>query len=656
MMQHATAAETWIENLRKKATFVEDGLPSENLLRLLLDEVRAADSTLPEFDTGHYRNGYGPNEIGFDGWGVEDDPTVGEEADVARAVRLHIIAFVDKDGIEDDTDTLTADAVEQSVHRTRQFFLRSGVRSKVLLYEEIAATAVAADAAEYIHLNFSDITEIQLHLLSDLPCDPSVDLSAYTEPSRVGETTMHVSILDRDRLYAIAESRKSAETEDIVLDLSHEDAAGVLWGHPVTAVGETGGWEVYVTAFTGPQLVRFYEQYKLKLVNENVRAFLQFAGATNKGIKKSIEEEPRRFISYNNGISIVASKVVGPDGEATDEDNRVELTHLLTIEGAQIVNGGQTTAALYHASQDPLLSQNIQDVRVFAKITVIPDAEEDEREAAIAKIARFSNTQNTIKSSDLESNWSFFRDLAVAADACAVPETGGGNAGTIWHFERSRGRYIETKRASSRSWANMRPETQVIDKVLLADVMNCVSERPYMAQKGGEGLIKSYLKWLRERNKVDGRFSDKTPRGFGFFGVNRYHGNADYDDLDEEWAGVVASVIVRRRLEEIFEKTDSWMRTIQIRYVLALSYKAFVNDDWLQIWMTQSADEFFGSLNTERKRGRTSFKEWATAAGDLVRDKVERLSKQRGTALNDLAKQGSTWHEVEAKAKREGLI
>ena len=199
----------------------------------------------------------------------------------------------------------------------------------------------------------------------------------------------------------------------------------------MTAVGQTNGWEVYVTAFTGSQLVRFYEKYKLRLVNENVRAFLQFKGATNKGIRTTIENEPAQFISYNNGISIVARAVTGAVAAAEEGNEDAPFEMLYTIEGAQIVNGGQTTAALYHASLDPTASQNISEVRVFAKITVLPDEDEDARESAIAKIARYANSQNSIKSSDLESNWGYFRDLANAAEQCPVPEEAGLNADTI---------------------------------------------------------------------------------------------------------------------------------------------------------------------------------------------------------------------------------
>lgn len=634
------------------AKFREDGLPSENLLRVLLETMRRADLTLPEIEPSYFRRAHAGGEIGIDGWGVEDDETVGADNDTGRAIRLHIVAFIHSDAA--DTDVLTSRSIEDAMYGAEQFVLQSAIsgRSKAF-YQDIADSSGAADASEYIYRNYNAISEIVLHILSDLPIDQSVDLQEVTATRTVGQAQMLSAVWGIEELYKVSMQIQEPENSDVVLDLVRTDEDGATLGHPVTAVGETGGWEVYVTAFTGTQLVRFYEKYKLRLVNENVRAFLQFNGATNKGIKATIEHEPEQFISYNNGISIVARSVTGQAGDNADG---AAYEMLFSIEGAQIVNGGQTTAALYHASLDPLASRNIDKVRVFAKITVLPNEDEDTREAAIAKIARFSNSQNSIKSSDLESNWGFFRDLANAAENCPVPEHAETNEDTIWFFERSRGRFAETKSINGPEWLTAHPESQVIDKTLLADVMNCVTGRPFDAQKGGEGLIKNYLKWLRPRNKVDGRHRDQTPRGFAIFGDNQFHAHADHDDLNQEWQGVVSSVIVRRRLEQIFAGTEGWMRSIQIRYVLALAYEAFAKDDWLDIWQSQDVDIFYAELLAGRHRDQATFADWALAVGEVVEQRVKKLSRDEGTAINDIAKQKGTWQPVFDAAKRKGLL
>jgi hypothetical protein len=645
----------WLAEARRNAKFREDGLPSENLLRVFLETIKRADLTLPEIEPSYFRRPHAGNEIGIDAWGVEDDETVGDEPETARAIRLHVVAFVHSDTT--DEATLTSRAIEDAIYRAEQFVLQSAISGRAkALYEEIADSSTAADAAEYIYRNYQSISEIALHIVSDLPIDASVNIELTSPPRRIGNAQLHPEVLGVEQLFQASLQLQEPENSDVVLDLVAIGDEGQEFGHPVTAVGVTGDWEVYVTAFTGTQLVRFYEKYKLRLVNENVRAFLQFKGATNKGIRATIEEEPDQFISYNNGISIVARSVTGASTIAKEGDESLPFDQLYSIEGAQIVNGGQTTAALYHASQDPLASRNIDAVRVFAKITVLPNENEDMREAAIAKIARFANSQNSIKSSDLESNWGYFRDLASAAEKCPVPADAHINSDTIWFFERSRGRFAETKQINGAAWLASHPENQVIDKTLLADIMNCVSERPFDAQKGGEGLIKNYLRWLRPRNRANARHRDQTPRGFAFFGDNQLHAPADHDDLEQEWQGVVASVIVRRKLEEVFAGTEGWMRTIQIRYVLALAYTAFAKDDWLEIWRKQNIETYYKDLLAGRSRIQPTFADWAQAAGDVVKQRILKVSRDQGTAINDIAKQRGTWLPVFEAARKKGLI
>ena len=56
----------------------------------------------------------------------------------------------------------------------------------------------------------------------------------------------------------------------------------------------------------------------------------------NEGILKTIEEEPDKFIAYNNGLTATAT------GIEINEDK----TRITRIDGFQIVNGGQTTNSI----------------------------------------------------------------------------------------------------------------------------------------------------------------------------------------------------------------------------------------------------------------------------------------------------------------------
>ena len=62
----------------------------------------------------------------------------------------------------------------------------------------------------------------------------------------------------------------------------------------------------------------------------------------NAGLRRTILDEPRRFLAYNNGIVATADQI---DVEA-DRNGMLGIT---MMRGLQIVNGGQTTASLHRA-------------------------------------------------------------------------------------------------------------------------------------------------------------------------------------------------------------------------------------------------------------------------------------------------------------------
>ena len=90
----------------------------------------------------------------------------------------------------------------------------------------------------------------------------------------------------------------------------------------------------YLSIFPGALIADLYDEYHTRLLENNVRVFLSLRRKHNAGMAKSIENEPKLFFSYNNGLSITASEVNIKDGKINS------LTDL------QIVNGGQTTATL----------------------------------------------------------------------------------------------------------------------------------------------------------------------------------------------------------------------------------------------------------------------------------------------------------------------
>ena len=99
---------------------------------------------------------------------------------------------------------------------------------------------------------------------------------------------------------------------------------------------ESAQYEAYLTVFPGRQLARIYDRWSSRLLEQNVRVFLQARGNVNRGIRGTIENNPEMFFAYNNGITATAESI-----ETEWQGGTLLLTRLRNF---QIVNGGQTTA------------------------------------------------------------------------------------------------------------------------------------------------------------------------------------------------------------------------------------------------------------------------------------------------------------------------
>lgn len=93
------------------------------------------------------------------------------------------------------------------------------------------------------------------------------------------------------------------------------------------------------------------------------------------------------FFAYNNGITATAREVDIRKGE-----NGLEI---VSIKDLQIVNGGQTTASLFHTHRKDKAS--LEKIFVQMKLSVIS---EEESESVVPRISEYANTQNRINAAD----------------------------------------------------------------------------------------------------------------------------------------------------------------------------------------------------------------------------------------------------------------
>lgn len=245
-------------------------------------------------------------------------------------------------------------------------------------------------------------------------------------------------------------------------------------------------YETYLAIFSGDTLYELYEAYGPRILEYNVRAFLQATGKVNRGIRDTIRDQPGYFMAYNNGISVTADEV------------RTAVVAGATVitgfKGMQIVNGGQTTASIHRARKRDRL--DLSRIHVPAKITRLPPESVEEM---VPQISRYANTQNVIQEADFSSNEPFHIAIERLSKDIWVP-----GERTRWFYERSRGQYqtalsIEgTTEARARAFRERTPPANRISKTDLARFLNSWSRLPHIVSGGVQKNFIAYMRRMRE--------------------------------------------------------------------------------------------------------------------------------------------------------------
>ena len=145
------------------------------------------------------------------------------------------------------------------------------------------------------------------------------------------------NIIDFNRFVDIQNAMEGIEPIELDMSELHGEILPCLEAH-----FDNSGYESYLVVMPGSLLARIYGLYGARLMEQNVRTFLQARTKANKGIIRTANEEPEMFFAYNNGITATASGVK----IETRENGSAGISR---ISDLQIVNGGQTTASLLYA-------------------------------------------------------------------------------------------------------------------------------------------------------------------------------------------------------------------------------------------------------------------------------------------------------------------
>lgn len=290
------------------------------------------------------------------------------------------------------------------------------------------------------------------------------------------------------------EMENSNNNEPIVIDVAEDYGCN---GIPCIKgnIGDNLDYEAYIAIIPGKLLADIYIEHGSRVLEGNVRAFLGTGGSksVNSGIRRTINTDPTKFFTYNNGIATTASDV-----ETNFVDGQLYITKIVDL---QIINGGQTTASLAEAVLKKT-NTDLKGIYVPMKLTVIDDREsEDENgirfyDAMVQSIAKFANSQNKVTAADLFSNDPFHIQMEQMSKRYLAPP-GQSAVPTGWYYERSRKKYkqeqIKLSKDSQKRFQSKFPKSQVITKEQLAMYITTVfSLRPDIVSKGKNWAMKAF--------------------------------------------------------------------------------------------------------------------------------------------------------------------
>ena len=485
-----------------------------------------------------------PTKCRVDGYALEIlEDTEHESGDLylgvcnfSQDVRLPIINAID---------------IEQSVIEVERFLkLAMSPNSMEAMEESSNAYKLALYINQYMHR----ISRIRVIVLTNAHLKTR---KKVFEHKSIGKYSLHTNVLDIQRYVKI--STTGADPVEVNFK---EDFEGPVPCLP--AFTNTAGYASYLFAMHAPVLAEVFNTYQNRLLEQNVRTYLQARTDVNKGILKTIAEDPAMFFAYNNGLTATASHV--------DTENLPNgILGISSIRDFQIVNGGQTTASLLYARDG--LKRDLSSVYVQVKLSVV---DEERLAEVVPNISKYANTQNKVLFTDLAANSTTQVRIEKISKEVAVPQKAGSLYPTKWFYERARGQYkslFSYKSASERNKKEIEyPKNQLLEKTDLAKFELSFDGQPHIVSQGEQKCFSKYAKtFLAEAS--------------------------DTNQINEVWfKRVVAKAILFRTLDKSIAqsewyKSNRGLKAQTITYTIAACANAFrevgLQIDLLRIWKNQ---------------------------------------------------------------------
>ena len=379
------------------------------------------------------------------------------------------------------------------------------------------------------------------------------------------EILVQSKLVDIGYLYQVSVSQGNADP----LKVSFSDTFGM--DIEVLKAAEEDHFESYLCVLPAAGLANLYRKESSRLLEKNVRSFLNFKVEANKEMRNTIRNSPEKFIAYNNGLTIT-----GSSGEIIE--NRGKL-FLQTITDFQIVNGGQTTAGIYFSFKDGL---DISKINLMAKINIAKNVSADELNELISNISRFSNTQSKVSKVDLNTSNQELKSIKTLSRSVVAPNQ------NKWFFDLAKGEFntLVKLKGNLKKLEKEYPKERRFNKEELGKFYTSWGLTPYLVKLGGDKVFRYFIEDIS--GDGDKKRAKTIDRDF-------------YEHL-------IARIILFRELEKLHgfgKNAIGQLRSAVIPYSISAVY-FFMNGDKKNpdfnlglIWKNQELDDMMSSFFIE---------------------------------------------------------
>lgn len=493
--------------------------------------------------------------------------------------------------------SLTKTDVDAAFKRVANFFDASIDRN---LADELEVTSPEYGLARQIVDRRGAVSSLSLVLLSERTLSGAVQSLPDGQVAGI-PTSYHV--WDISRLHRQRSSRSHKEPLDLDFEQMFGQGIACLPAHLTTEA-----YRSYLMVMPADVLATLYGSFGARLLEQNVRTFLQARGSVNQGIRATILNEPGMFFAYNNGITATAQSV---ETEATDSG--LTITRIVDL---QIVNGGQTTASLFHTRKRD--KADLSQIFVQMKLSVI---DSQQSEMVVPKISEYANTQNRVNAADFFSNHPFHVRMEGFSRRIWAPAQKGSPRETRWFYERVRGQYADAQSkltpAEQRRFKVEHPKPQMFTKTDLAKFENVWDDHPRWVNLGSQKNFARYATRI-------GAEWERSSSGFNEFYFKK----------------AVARCLIFRATERLVS-AQPWYnggyRANIVAYTLAvlgdITKRRKQSIDFLGVWDSQSVDAVLESA--------------ITIVSDAVNDEITRPPNGISN-ISEWCKKEACWTRVQS--------